>query len=166
MLITYNNTRINKIKIYAGAKGTYTINIYKGGTSSPTTLLYTKEYTITSSGINKLEISPMISLTDSQNLWITITNTHEEGEHPAGTSEGTSNTNARWRCINGSWYNDASNGWPDDCWMIQACLSNDTSKDGEFTEITLPQSPDSDPINKVESKEDVEANPPHCIHPN
>ena len=167
MLSAYNGTKITKVKIYAGEKGTYTVNIYKGGTSSPTTLLMSQDYSITSTGLNTLEISPMISLTTSQNLWISVTNTHEAGDHPAGCSEGINNPNARWRCHSGNWTNDTSNGWTDGCWMIQALLSNDNSKNGE-TEILLSLPSNQD----LSNKQDLESynksildNPPHCANP-
>ena len=168
MLATYSNTKINRIKINAGEKGNYTIRIYKGGTSSPTTLIYSEEYTISSTGINKLKIYPAISLTTSQNLWITVTNKHDAGQHPAGTSKGTCTANARWRCINGTWTNDISNGWPDECWTIQVCLSDGTGKDGEFLEATLPLGPN--PALSESSKKETdldepeEVNPPQCAN--
>ena len=143
MLTSYNNKKINKVKICVGKKGTYTVNIYKGGTSSPTTLLYTKNYSITSTGMNTLEVNPAINLTTSQNLWISITNSHEAGEYPAVNSKGINNPNARWRCHSGDWVNDTSNGWEDVCWMIQACLSNSTNKEEEVLDITPDQQSNS-----------------------
>ena len=167
MLSAYNGTKITKVKICAGEKGTYTVKIYKGGATSPTTLLMSKDYSVTSTGLNTLEISPLISLTTSQNLWISVTNTHEAGDYPAGYSEGINNPNARWRCYSGNWTNDTSNGWTDVCWMIQALLSNDNSKNGE-TEILLSLPSNQD----LSNKQDLESynksildNPPHCANP-
>lgn len=168
MLATYSNTKINKIKICAGEKGTYTVNIYEGGTSSPTTLLFSKNYSITSTGITKLEVSPSVDLNTNKNLWIAVTNTQEAGEHPAGNSEGVNNANARWRCYNGDWTNETTNGWEDVCWFIHAFLSNDTGKDFVLTEMLPPQPVNSvfPHITKLESIEDMGVNPPRCANPN
>lgn len=161
MLTNYKNTHINKIKICAGEKGTYTVNIYEGGTSSPTTLLYTQEHSITSKGINKLEVSPVIRLNTSNSLWISATNTHVAGEYPAGCSKGINNEDARWRCHSGNWTNDTSNGWKDVCWMIQLCL---TDNNGKELELSLPLLPDPIPSESqvITVSED---NPPHSADP-
>lgn len=141
MLTTYTNKKINKIKMDVGKIGTYTVSIYSGGSSSPTTLLYSKDYSVTSTGMTQLEVSPMVSLTTSQNLWISVTNIHDAGDFPAGASEGINNSNARWCCYNGTWYDVINNnGGTDICWMIQALLSNGTDKEGDAIVLLPPPS--------------------------
>lgn len=161
MLTNYKNTQINKIKICAGEKGAYTVSIYEGGTSSPTTLLYSQEYSINSTGINKLEVSPMIRLNTSNSLWISATNTHVAGEHPAGCSKGINNQDARWRCYSGNWTNNTSNGWKDVCWMIQFCLTDNSGKE---LELSLPFLPNPIPSENQDIT-DSENNPPHREDP-
>lgn len=142
MLSSYNGTKITKVKIRAGEIGTYTVSIYKGGTDSPTSLLYTKDYNITTTGTKTLEISPTISLITTQNLWISISSTHEAGEHPAGASEGINNPNARWRCSSsGTWTSDKIdyNGGTDVCWIIQALLADGSGKNLNELELSLPR---------------------------
>ena len=162
MLSAYDGTKITKVKICAGEKGTYTVKIYKGGATSPTTLLMSKDYSVTSTGLNTLEISPLISLTTSQNLWISVTNTHEAGEHPAGASEGINNPNARWRCYNGSWEDEIEhNGNTDLCWMIQVLLSDTRDKNDKEIEISMPQSSEETHFNTSFHKSSVQTDIPN-----
>ncbi len=166
MLTTYTNKKISKIKICAGEKGTYTVNIYKGGTSSPTTLLYSSNYSITSTGITQLEVSPMISLTTSQNLWISVTNTHAAGDYPAGASEGINNSNARWRCYNGTWSDEINhNGGTDISWLIQAFLSDGNGKDGNMVLLSPSSYPNSSYQQEISHCNNKEDNPSHRADP-
>lgn len=163
MLTSYNGAIINKVRINVGERDTYTISIYQGGTDSPATLLISNDYSITSTGINTLAISPAITLDTSENLWIAVTNTHEAGEYPAGSSVGINNPNARWRCYDGEWSDEIySNDGTDICWMIQAYLSFGTGKDGEEVEVLLPQPSNIvHPYNTIKAKN----NPLHCKKP-
>ena len=140
MLSSYNGTNITKIKIYAGEIGTYTIKVYKGGTSSPATILMSKDYSISHTGYNTLEISPTIPLNTTENLWISVSNTHQAGEYPAGSSEGINNPNSRWECSSsGSWYDSCDYNDTDLCWFIQALLSDASEKNAEEIELSLFQ---------------------------
>ena len=136
MLSSYNGTKITKVKIYAGVSGSYSIKIYKGGSTSPTTLLSSESHYL-SSGNNTIEISPAITLTTTQNLWVSASIRHLQGEHPAGCSLGISNPNARWRYVGGEWKNEISNGWNDACWIIQVGISETTSNRSDEDDIIL-----------------------------
>lgn len=164
MLTSYNGAKINKVKISAGIIGTYTISVYQDGTYSPTALLMSNDYSITTTGINTLAISPAITLNASENLWISVTNTHEAGVYPAGASVGINDTNARWFCYDGEWSDETlgDNG-TDVCWMIQAYLSFSTGKDGEEDKEVLLPGPSNPvhPYNTIKAKD----NPLHCKKP-
>lgn len=163
MLTSYNGAKINKVRIYICEAGTYTVSIYQGGTDSPTTSLMSKEYSVTSTGLNTLAISPAITLDTSENLWISVTTTHEAGKYPAGTSVGINDPNTRWSCYDGEWSDVSLDlGGDDLCWIIQAYLSFGTGKDGDDMEVVLPQ-----PSNQVhpDNKLKAEDNPLRCTNP-
>ena len=141
ILSQYAGTSITTIHAYIGETGSYTLKIYKGGTSQPTTLVKTQSFTVTSTGWKTIYISP-ITLVTSSTLWVSITTTHNAGQHPAGSCAGVNNPNARWNNDNGAGWTDVynSNGNVDLCWEIQVYVTNQ-AKGEKGLEIPLPQTP-------------------------
>lgn len=139
ILSQYAGTSITYVDAYIGETGTYTLKIYRGGSSQPTTLVWTQSFTVTSTGWNTINISPL-TLNTSYNLWVSVTGTHEAGQHPAGSCAGINNPNARWNNDNGTGWTDMydSNGNVDFCFEIQAWVTDQT-KGGKGLEIQLPQ---------------------------
>lgn len=139
ILSQYVGTSITKVDTYIGETGSYTLKIYRGGSSQPTTLVWTQSFTVTNTGWNTINISPL-TLNTSYNLWVSITGTHEAGQYPAGSCAGINNPNARWNNDNGNGWTDMynSNGNVDFCFEIQAWVTDQT-KGERGLEIQLPQ---------------------------
>lgn len=139
-LTPYNGTSITKVKARVGMVGTYTVKIYRGGSSSPSTLLLTQTMNVTSVGWKEINISP-ITLTTNQTLWVSLTINHAAEEYPASYSNGQNDPNSRWLCLNGAW----TDGGPamnneDGSWMIRVYVTS-ASKGEKGLEIELPQNP-------------------------
>jgi hypothetical protein len=143
ILSQYSGTSITKVDTYIGETGSYTLKIYRGGTSQPTTLMKTQNFNVTTTGWNTVNISPITMVTTST-LWVSITTTHNAGQYPAGSCEGINNPNARWNNDNGYGWTDVyeSNGNVDLCWEIQVWVTNQ-AKGEKGLEIQLPQVPAS-----------------------
>ena len=135
-LTPYSGRSITKVMANLGEVGTYTVKIYRGGTTAPTTLLLAQSFNVTSTGWNEISISPL-SLTTTQTLWVSVSIYHEAGLHPAGASVGINNPNARWRYWDGEWFDCTQNGGQDRTWEIRVCLSS--AKGDKGLEIELPQ---------------------------
>ena len=141
-LSQYNGCSITKVKTYIGETGSYTLNIYSGGETSPTTLLVSQSFSVTTVGWRTISVSP-ISLTTTSPIWISVICPHSAGQHPMGACAGINNPNARWRYYHGNseiWTNETTNGWKDLCWEIQVYVTNQV-KGGKGLEIELPQYP-------------------------
>lgn len=139
ILTQYEGTSITKVRAYLGITGSYTLKIYRGGSSQPSTLLLTKAFNVTSTGWNIIDINPLV-LTTSSTLWVSITTTYSMGYYPKGACAGVNNPNARWSNSNGNGWEDIieTNGGQDLCWEIQACVTSQV-KGEEGVEIWLPQ---------------------------
>lgn len=149
LLSSFSGKKITKIKLYIREKGNYTFKIYKGGSTSPSTLLYSTDHNFSVTGRQTVEISPAVNLNASQNLWVSVTYIYDKDKYPATYSIGINNPNARWRKTNNSnWFNSNTNGWKDVCWMIQVCLSSTKSNDNDIyiSYDTIKDSFDNDDI--------------------
>ena len=136
VLSYYDGMTISKIKFRAGDTGNYSIDIYKGGNDSPTTLIQTNYLSVSQAGEKEISING-ITLDASDNLWITVSNTHGTNKYPASYALGKDNPNARWRRANSSeWTNTVANGWKDLRWCIQFFVTDQAK--GEEYEIILP----------------------------
>lgn len=138
-LSPYNGTSITQVRTYIGETGSYTLKIYKGGTSSPSNLMLTHNFTVTSPGWNTINISPL-TLSTSYNLWVSISASYNAGIYPKGACQGINNPNARWVNPNGNGWCDVyeDNGNVDICWEIQVWVTNQ-AKGGRGLNIELPQ---------------------------
>jgi hypothetical protein len=139
ILSQYTGTSITKVDTYIGETGSYTLKIYRGGTTQPATLVKTQSFTVTTTGWNTVNISP-IELVAYSTLWVSITTTHNAGQYPMGACAGINNPYARWRCYEGDWSYEITGGWEDLCWEIQTWVT-DQAKGEKGLEIQLPQMP-------------------------
>ena len=104
--------------------GTYTVNLYQGGTTAPQTLVYTKNFYLNPStaGYVSCPLDSAVAIASNQNLWVIIANT--DVLYPASACAYVNNTNSNWLSTNGSsWYHAGSEvGLSQDySWLIK-CL--------------------------------------------
>lgn len=133
LLTTYSGTNITKVKFYSQFSGAYTLKIYRGGISSPTTLIY--EQTINTPSTNgwyEVAIQPL-ELVTTQSLWVSLSINHPAGVYPAVYTTGVNDPNARWE-YNGTAWVDATGNEYDFSWTIKAYITNMT-KGGEEIEL-------------------------------
>ena len=134
ILSQYSGTSITKIKAYLGNTGSYTLKIYSGGTSSPSTLLKTQSFNVTSTGWKEITVSPL-TLNTNQSLWISLIG----NGYVAGACSGIGNSNARWVNSSSGWIDVMeTNDGEDLTWMIRTYVTN-SAKGEKGLEIELPQ---------------------------
>ena len=137
MLTGYEGGYLTKVAIYANSEtsGTFTANIYYGGTSAPGTLVHTQDFTPgTTEQYYEVNLTSALPLDVAQNLWITF---YQSGTtYPAAASDDMSgNANNRWASIDGvDWDDLAVLGLPGYEWMIRGYVTSE-AKGGELVEL-------------------------------
>ena len=121
-----NHNYLEKVLLYVSNAGSYTLNVYSGNDTLPTTLQYTKSYTFTSSetGYQECVIDTLLAINQSQHLWVTFYNTGVN--YPAAGCNYVNNAKSNWVSTDGtSWYalNDISD--LEYSWLIQ-CVTSQT----------------------------------------
>ncbi len=142
MISQYLNYNITKVRVYCGETGTYTLKLYKGGTTQPSTLMKSQSFTVTSTGWNTITLSSPLSLTTDLSLWVSACHSYTPNHYPQGACAGINNRNARWCYSDGEGWYDVydDNGQVDLCWEIQVYITN-TVKGKECEEISLMYKP-------------------------
>ena len=137
MLGQYVGTSIVEIEALLNSTGTYTLQIYSGGTSSPGSLVAEINFTHNYSefGWYTMSLPNAVTLDTSHNLWIVISKTHSAGEYPAGVCADSGDPNGRW-------LSDGSGTWVDMgqahsyTWGIHTYVSNHT-KTGKREKVQI-----------------------------
>ena len=134
ILSQYAGTSITKVKAYFNYTGTYTLKIYSGGTSSPTTLQKTQTVSVTSTGWKEITISPL-ALNANQPLWISMIGNN----YAAAASNGIGNRNARWVYSSENGWMDMTdtNGDEDLTWMLRVFVTS-AAKGNRGLEEVIP----------------------------
>ncbi|MBO7074301.1 MAG: DUF1566 domain-containing protein [Bacteroidales bacterium] len=127
MLSQYAGTSIVEIEALLNLAGTYTLQIYSGGTSSPNSLVATINVTHNYSdfGWYYIALPNAVPLNTSQNLWIVLSKTHSAGEYPAGVCADSGNPNGRWISDGSGTWEDLGQSRPN-TWGIHTYVSNQT----------------------------------------
>ncbi len=123
----YAGYSVTKLAVYDAAPdyaGTYTANVYFGGTDAPGTLVSTQEVTLTGvADFVEIELGQAIALDGTQPLWITFYTPNIT--YPAAGSAFTGNINSDWISLDGTTWNHASTDYNlFYSWMIRAYLEN------------------------------------------
>lgn len=131
LLTQYTGTSLTTVKFYVGndVSGTYTINIFRGGTSAPTTMMHTQDVSVSSPGWKEVAITPL-ALETTQPLWIVLSINQQPNQYPASQSEGVNDPNARWGLWAGQWKDFGDNN--DFAWMIRAYVTSMTKGEMEL----------------------------------
>lgn len=139
MLSQYGGCKITKIGVYVEVTGSYTLKIYKGGVSAPSSQLVSYNYNPTQTGWRNFLVDPALPIDASQPLWVSLTMDHEAGNYPATYSEGSNTLNARWVYNNGTWLDVTTllEDTDDLAWMVRVYVTNEAKGSAE-TETELP----------------------------
>lgn len=137
MLSQYAGTSIVEIEALLNLAGTYTLQIYSGGTSSPNSLLATINVTHSYSdfGWYSIPLPNAVPLNTSQNLWVVLSKPHSSGEYPAGVCADSGDPNGRW-------LSDGSGTWVDlgqsrpNTWGLHTYVSNE-AKPGKYGKVKI-----------------------------
>jgi hypothetical protein len=133
----YAGTSLTQVAVMEyDSPGSYTANIYLGGTSAPATLVSTQTFSATGTGDwNYVTLGTPVPVDGTQNLWITM---YQSGiTYPATGGNDTGDANGRWVSVDGNtWYDiiDASSGAIDYTWLVRGFVTNQT-KGGQITEL-------------------------------
>lgn len=144
----YVGMDITTIGAVLGVVGTYNLKLYTGETV-PTTQIYSGNSTVSETGWQTITLQTPVRVT-AQNVWVSFTVTHGAGEHPAGSSVGSNNPNARW--INwgsNGWCDAYLAGWSDEdlTWIIRAyVIDGDKNREIEISPSEIPSYPSAPTI--------------------
>lgn len=139
-LSQYYGYNITKVRARFGEVGTYTMNIYRGGSSYPSECILTQTISVTGISHWRTITFSSLPLTTNQNLWITFSipdNTGGQGAWwpPANSTDcAANNPNARLGVNSSGQWVDMYVYGDDWSWLIQAYLTN--SK-GDVAELDM-----------------------------
>ena len=128
----YIGNAVTKVKMYDYAAHTGNIMIYQGGTTAPSTLVYTQAYACTGSeSFVEWTLSSPVAVNPNQNLWIVMHN--NDGQYVAPVCDNTGNPNGRWVSTDGSsWTDLASINDLNYTWMLRAYIETINSYNWDF----------------------------------
>ena len=123
-LTGYDGCTLTEVALFDAAAGSYTLNIYQGGTDAPQTLVHTQTTTLTGADEwHHITLSEPVPFDISENLWITFYNIGSS--FPASACQNTGDPNGRWISIDGTEWTDIASYGFDMTWMIRGLVSND-----------------------------------------
>jgi hypothetical protein len=131
----YAGTNLTQVAVMEyNAAGSYTANIYLGGTSAPATLVSTQNFSCTGTGDWKyVTLDTPVPVDGTQNLWITM---YQAGiTYPATACTNTGDPNGRWVSVDGAqWIDVTTAGDFNYTWLIRGFVTNQ-AKGAEITEL-------------------------------
>lgn len=101
-----------------GFTGTYTLNVYRGGDTVPSTLAHTQVVNFANEGWQEVMLDASFAL-DSQNLWVTFSTV---GTYPMAACDYTGSANSDWFTLGNGWTHCTTYGL-DYSWMIKVVTS-------------------------------------------
>lgn len=130
---------LKKVMLFITGSGSYTLHVYKGGTTSPQTSVYTQTANLSGTGWKSITLSSTLSIDNTQPLWIVFSHTGDD--YPAAVTCYAGNDDTNWfGGSNGtSWSTLTSDGYYYSC-MIKAIVD---TKSGTFYTLTGNVTPSS-----------------------
>lgn len=127
---------VTKVKVFDAETSVHsgTLRIYEGGTTSPTTLLHSQDYTLTGSNeYVEIELNQAVQITGTESLWVTLYN--NDGDWVAPYCSNGDIANARWVNLPdyGGWLDAASLGAGLVAWQISAYVTDGGGDEPEPT---------------------------------
>ena len=125
-LVSYAGMAIDKVSVYFGYSGTYTLYIYNGNETGTSDLLYQTDYTVSSSGWKDINVTNIVPLDYTSDLWV-VMYAPQSIAYPAGycSYSGSGVENA-------TYYSNTGNIWlsrgGNTSWLMKTYIS-----DGTFT---------------------------------
>ena len=115
---------VTKVSAYIndGVTGTYTVRIYQGGTTAPTTLVYENPFTVTESGqYVDFTIPGGLNIDQTQSLWVTLSTSGYAASYTTYNGD----PNSTYLTLNNQWYtmSEATSGSYEGTWMIKTTTS-------------------------------------------
>ena len=128
-IANYDETYLTKVSLYDYAASTGDILIYQGGDNAPETLVLSQEYSVTGSkSFVEFELTEMITIDNTQNLWIVFT-TNQGTNYPAAGSADAGNANGRWISVDGTTWQDVTEHGLNVTWMIRGFVTNEVGSE-------------------------------------
>lgn len=95
---------LKSVLLYTTQSGTYTMNIYTGDCNNPNTLVYSKDYAITNSGLYRtLVLDSALAIDHTQHLWVTFKN--QDVSYPISYCDYVGTPQSNWFSIDGeTWF--------------------------------------------------------------
>ena len=125
-LASYAGMAIDKVSVYFGYSGTYTLYIYNGDETGISDLMYQTDYTVSSTGWKDINVTSILPLDYTSDLWV-VMYAPQSIAYPAGycSYSGSGAEDAAYYSSSGSgWYSMGDNT----SWVMKTYIS-----DGTFT---------------------------------
>lgn len=102
---------LKRVMLFSSSSGSYTLHVYKGGTNSPQTSVYTQSFNISGTGWKTLTLSSTLAIDNTQPLWIVFSSTNID--YPAAVTYYAGNDDTNWFGGTGgnSWSTLTSSGY-------------------------------------------------------
>ena len=116
---------LKSVMLYVAYAGTYTLNVYTGGTTAPGTLTHTQTAVFSANqlGWQEILLDNTFAINATQNLWITFYNSGVS--YPAAACSYVGNTNSDWASVDGTSWDHLQNlaSTLTYSWLIKAVTS-------------------------------------------
>jgi len=144
-LAQYDGMKLTQVALYDHTPGSYTANIYKGGESSPKTLLFTQTWNLSGSDTyQELPLSQAVDIDGNENLWVTFYTS--DIAFPASACQNTGDENGRWVSFDGTTWTDITSYGSsfDFTWMVRAFIMETNSLRDAFQHYNVYRGTDFD----------------------
>ena len=121
-----NSDYLKGVMLYAGMSGTYTLNIYVGDCDKPSTLVYSRNYVLSSTGYRTLMLDSALRIDHTQHLWVTFYN--QGISSPIAYCDYVGTPQSNWFSEDGDvWYpiNSAHSNYQRS-WLIKCVMASET----------------------------------------